>query len=92
MPRAASIGLQYKERIKSSKFIADGLDLDRLQAFKAQLCNKLIRVIEAFQQLKAIRDLELHELEPGMQYLNHVALSDFILGMAMTYSTVFAKL
>jgi hypothetical protein len=89
MPRAASTGLRYKERIKSSKFITNGLNLDRLQA---QLCNKLPRMNEAFQQLEAIRDLELHEPEPGMQYLDHVALSDFIVGIVMTCSTVFAKL
>ena len=92
MPRAASIGLQYKERTKPSEFIANGLGLDRLKAFKAQLCGKMSRVNEAFQQLEAIRDLEIHESEPGVQYLDHGTLSDFIVGVATTYSTAFAKL
>jgi hypothetical protein len=47
---------------------------------------------EAFQRLEAIRDLELHELDPGVQCLDHGTLSDFIVGVAMTCSTVFAKL
>ena len=35
---------------------------------------------------------ELHESEPGVQYLEHGTLSDFIVGVATTYSTAFAKL
>jgi hypothetical protein len=92
MPRAASIGLQYKERTKPSEFIANSLGLDRLKAFKAQLCSKMSRVNEALQQLEAIGDLKLHESEPGVQYLDHGILSDFIVGVATTYSTAFAKL
>jgi hypothetical protein len=92
MPQAASTGLHYKERIKSSELLANGLDLDRLQAFTAQLCNEMPRVNESFQQLEAIRDLELYESEPDVQYLNHRTLSDFIVSMAATYSTAFAKL
>jgi len=92
MPQAASTGLPYKERIKSSELLANGLDLDRLQAFTAQLCNEMPRVNEAFRQLEAIRDLELYESEPGVQHLDHGTLSDFIVSMAATYSTAFAKL
>src|SRR3954451_12707801 len=92
MPRAASTGLQYKERIKSSELLVNGLDLDRLQAFTAQLCNKMPRVNQAFRQLEAIRDLELYESEPGVQDLDHGTLSDFIVSMAGTYTTAFAKL
>jgi hypothetical protein len=40
MPRAASTGLHYKERIKSSELLANDLDIDCLQAFTEQLCNK----------------------------------------------------
>ena len=92
MPQAAITGLQYKERIKSSEFIANGLDLDRLQAFTAQLCNEMPRVNETFRKLEAIRDLELYESEPGVQDLDHGTLNDFIVNMAATYSTAFAKL
>jgi hypothetical protein len=92
MPQAASTGPPYKERIKSSELLANGLDLDRLQAFTAQLCNEMPRVNEAFRQLEAIRDLELYELEPGVQHLDHGTLSDFIVSMAATYSTAFTKL
>lgn len=92
MPRAASTGLHYKERIKSSELLANGLDLDRLQAFTAQLCNEMPMVNGAFQQLEAIKDLELYKSEPGAQYLDHGTLSDFIVSMATTYSTAFAKL
>jgi hypothetical protein len=92
MPRAANTGLHYKERIKSSELLANGLDLDRLQAFTAQLCKEMPRVNEAFRQLEAIRDLELYESEPGVQYLDHETLSDFIVSMTATYSTAFTKL
>src|SRR5947209_149239 len=92
MPRVASTGLQYKERIKSSELLVNGLDLDRLQAFTAQLCNKMPRVNEAFRQLEVIKDLELYESEPGVQDLDHGTLGDFIMSMAATYSTAFAKL
>jgi hypothetical protein len=92
MPRAASTGLPYKARIKSSESIANGLDLDSLQAFTTQLCNEMPRVNEAFWQLEAIRDLELYEPEPGVQDLDHGTLSGFIVHMAATYRTAFAKL
>ena len=92
MPRAASTGLHHKERIKSSELLANGLDLGRLQAFTAQLCNEMPRVNEAFRQLEAIGDLELYESEPSVQHLDHGTLSDFIVSMAATYSTAFAKL
>ena len=84
--------MQHKEGIKPSEFIASDLDLDHLQAFKAQLCNTIPRMNEAFQRLEAIRDLELHESEPGVQCLDHGILSDFIVGVAMTCSTAFATL
>ena len=92
MPRAASTGLHYKERIKSSELLANSLDLDRLQAFTAQLCNEMPMVNGAFRQLEAIKDLELYKSEPGVQYLDHGTLSDFIVSMAATYRTAFAKL
>jgi hypothetical protein len=84
--------LQHKEGIKPSEFIASDLDLDHLQAFKAQLCNKIPRMNEAFQRLEAIRDPELHGSEPGVQCRDYGTLSDFIVGVTMTCSTAFAKL
>jgi hypothetical protein len=86
-----SISLQHKEGIKPSESIASDLDLDHLQAFKAQLCNKIPRMNEAFQWLEAIRDPELHESELGVQCPDYGILSDFIVGVAMTCSTAFAK-
>jgi hypothetical protein len=46
---------------KTAERLTNGLHLDSLQTFTAQLCNKMPRVNDAFWRLEAVTELELDE-------------------------------